>query len=650
MPVTSVVKFYVFFPNNYSGIKDGYEFAIKYLANGLGAGMERKWTKDSNHVCKQSDKTTTYNIPSAEADNGYGGYEIRPGKPISIVKEQTKGSLKIADVKIGEGGNTKAADINDEPCNYGRTSLYAYDGGNGDEWWQKKWYYRIDESYKGQLLKKESYLDRTSFGLNSIYGTDKVMELFNLTENDEYTVYSFADVYAALEGNDVVWPKGDYFNGINTMTILDLKERNRIDHIDCIGMASNQGHDKLNQDLAMNRARLIKQWLGERKLCDPNSIKAIKGETGGVDEGINDGDESAIENKKWRCVEVNIYVKQEASKTLQEAVSENAINSGTSVDEDLENGHDLNYIKGDTVNIGVTNIPSFKDMSANQFFADRFTFDKWTDKNWLHKTNDGINGLSLNNREANRVQYVTMNDQFASTNDFSLGGKSDIDYSVDYLHDYAAQTDKSLNNSEEENTLYDISQGQNNIEARYDNESKFFRMLEKEEPFLHHKISDKIKFFDPAFHSISPEGFNARLTFLHQCTRQGPTVGASDNYTSDNTANNLSFGRPPVCILRIGDFYYTKIIIQNITINFDPMMWDLNAEGIGVMPMIADITLAFSFIGGSSLAGHIARLQNAVSFNYYANTEVYDNRSELAEYDENGNMTKFAPYNPTKNI
>ena len=78
------------------------------------------------------------------------------------------------------------------------------------------------------------------------------------------------------------------------------------------------------------------------------------------------------------------------------------------------------------------------------------------------------------------------------------------------------------------------------------------------------------------------------------------------------------------------------------------MLWDLNAEGIGVMPMIADITLRFKFIGGSSLAGHISRLQNAVSFNYYANTEVYDNRAELAEYDENGNLTKFAPYNPTK--
>ena len=186
----------------------------------------------------------------------------------------------------------------------------------------------------------------------------------------------------------------------------------------------------------------------------------------------------------------------------------------------------------------------------------------------------------------------------------------------------------------------------NNEEVRYDNEAKFFTMLEEKEPFLHQKISDKIKYFDPAFHSISPEGFNARLTFLQQCTRQGPTIGNSDNYTADNTANNLAFGRPPVCILRIGDFYYTKIIIEGLTINYEPLVWDLNTEGIGVMPMIADINLRFKFIGGSSLAGHITRLQNALSFNYYANTEVYDNRSEMAEYDENGNIAKFKP-NPT---
>ena len=59
--------------------------------------------------------------------------------------------------------------------------------------------------------------------------------------------------------------------------------------------------------------------------------------------------------------------------------------------------------------------------------------------------------------------------------------------------------------------------------------------------------------------------------------------------------------------------------------------------------MFADVTLQFKFLGGSDLAGPIARLQNAVSFNYYANTSVYDNRAETVEYDpsKNGKETKF---------
>ena len=78
------------------------------------------------------------------------------------------------------------------------------------------------------------------------------------------------------------------------------------------------------------------------------------------------------------------------------------------------------------------------------------------------------------------------------------------------------------------------------------------------------------------------------------------------------------------------------------------MLWDLNTEGIGVMPMIAEINMRFIFIGGSSLAGHISRLQNALSFNYYANTEVYDDRAELAKYDDAGNIIDFAPFNTRK--
>ena len=190
-----------------------------------------------------------------------------------------------------------------------------------------------------------------------------------------------------------------------------------------------------------------------------------------------------------------------------------------------------------------------------------------------------------------------------------------------------------------DNKEYNTSDKNDLTTPRYQDEYLFFSELEKNEPFLHSKLVEKIKYFDPAFHSITPEGFQSRLTFLHQCTRQGGTHSNSDTYTNV-TADNLSFGRPPVCVLRIGDFYYTKILIKSINIKYDDATWDLNDEGIGVMPMMANIDINFVFIGGSDLGGPITRLQNAVSFNYYANTAVYDNRAEMVKY-ENGEINDF---------
>ena len=160
--------------------------------------------------------------------------------------------------------------------------------------------------------------------------------------------------------------------------------------------------------------------------------------------------------------------------------------------------------------------------------------------------------------------------------------------------------------------------------SRFYSECDYFQKLGDTDPIAYSSIKDKIKYFQPAFHSTTPEGFNARLNFLQQCMRQGPTNGGGVT----NNPNNLAFGRPPVCILRIGDFYNTKIIIENLNFTFEPLVWDLNPEGVGVQPMICNVDMSFSFIGGSSLRGPINKLQNAVSFNYFANSEVYDPRAD----------------------
>jgi len=165
------------------------------------------------------------------------------------------------------------------------------------------------------------------------------------------------------------------------------------------------------------------------------------------------------------------------------------------------------------------------------------------------------------------------------------------------------------------------------ITNRFYNEAMYFEKLKQTDNFVFDSFRERIRYFHPAFHSMTPEGLNSRLTFLQQCTRQGPTT---ENFDTDN----LAFGRAPICILRIGDFFHTKVIIDNLSIDYEPLVWDLNPEGIGVQPMIANVTLSLKIVGGSSLLGPINKLQNALSFNYYANTHVYDPRADYIKKSE----------------
>lgn len=162
-------------------------------------------------------------------------------------------------------------------------------------------------------------------------------------------------------------------------------------------------------------------------------------------------------------------------------------------------------------------------------------------------------------------------------------------------------------------------------------ECDYFEVIKETNPMVYDTIKDRIKYFNPAFHSMTPEGFNARLTFLHQCTRPGQTIPiiGPDGRPKYNDALNTSFGAPPVLVLRIGDFFNTKIIPTSLGLTFEGL--DINPEGIGVQPMLAKVTMGFNIIGGMGLKEPVQQLQNALSFNYYANTEIYDERAVATE-------------------
>ena len=166
-------------------------------------------------------------------------------------------------------------------------------------------------------------------------------------------------------------------------------------------------------------------------------------------------------------------------------------------------------------------------------------------------------------------------------------------------------------------------------------ECHYFKKLEEDSPLQFSSLREKLKYFHPAFHSTTPEGLNSRLTFLLQCLRPGDTIPIINNKL-DKTARNTTFGPPPICVLRIGDFYHSKVIIKDINISYDDSPWDMNPEGIGMQPMIASVTLQLSFIGGQGLETPVNKLQNALSSNFFANTEIYDERAEATNTMING--------------
>jgi hypothetical protein len=155
-------------------------------------------------------------------------------------------------------------------------------------------------------------------------------------------------------------------------------------------------------------------------------------------------------------------------------------------------------------------------------------------------------------------------------------------------------------------------------------ESFYFKKVEENTPLVFNSLKEKLKYFHPGFHSTTPEGLNSRLTFLLQCLRPSNTIPVKG---VSNNIRNTSFGPPPICVLRIGDFYNSKVIIRDVNFTYDDSPLDLNPEGIGVQPMIATVTLSISFIGGHGMEKPVEMLQNALTSNFFANTEIYDDRA-----------------------
>ena len=628
---------FAFFPNNYSGkddfpnVKNGRVNAIHYLLNGIGTqrylanpsdkvGTDLEVRMDSNVVVSQS----------GDPISGYGGYEMGD-KGISIAtnilknKASAEKSYPISHGKknenvqylTDENGDKYVGGYSNKETYYfskysSNSALSSSEIGSGNtislKWYQRRYYYRVDKSTLEQrLLSADSYIDGTSNGYNSerIYGNlAELKKQFNIEEDAD--VVSLTDMYIGLVGETSVL--SSYKNSTKVDLVKKLvndKDNYKITKVSFHGNASSQDtnvkkSESRNTSLSINRADTLKNWLIDAKFPFPEGKDASSEEHNSIQQGGNMSNVDDKITKLWRSAYVLIE--------YESSCVENA-----STAEDVSKTNESGEATMDRVEL-----TDFK-RSINTFTAKAYK-EFMEKKTW----EEAKNGSAF---------HDTVNSQIFNMNPQPTQSMIDV---------IEPPTSEDGEETPTEDANSNVETG---IVERYDNEGEFFELLERNDPFLHSLITDKIRYFDPAFHSISPEGFNARLTFLHQCTRQGSTVSASDG-DSSNTAYNLSFGRPPVCVLRLGDFFYTKIIIHSVSIQYENPQWDLNPEGIGVMPMFAKVNINFVFLGGSDLAGPISRLQNAVSFNYYANTSVYDNRAEMVEYDPNGSgkEVKFKPY------
>ena len=609
----------LYYPNNYSGVddlpfgKNPYVNAVHYLMNGIGA---QKYVNDNKDA---EDIPTNINIAPSEYGANHGGYEI--GGNISIVtnalstdsskrrktySDTTSSAIKaqyLTDsdgepplvVKYGDNEYTLAKIVGNKAMTYAET--------NKKLWYRKRWYYRVDKVYENDKLTNPiSYIDTRCENLNG-KGYEKGRSTtgsINIPKEggeSNFHLISFASLFKALEGNENKVIGGEDVNEDDVRLVREICDYQnygiKIKSINFRGHASAAGRGSSNTTLSNNRAETFKAWMTSKGFpnpedgSEPKILDPIRQD--GSKNNIDNGDANSLLAKIWRSASVIIEYEKEDS--------------------------------GNASELEPTNIKTNQDKDGKALTTEKLEIKtKETSKNTylrgLEKVFNGENGITTKD-------IWGVYDKVMGTNHLNPDDLETFDNSYLKLDSFKQSTVK-----------------------RYDNEGEFFEALSDKDPFLHHLITDKIKYFDPAYHSISPEGFNARLTFLHQCTRQGSTVGNADSAVA-STAYNLAFGRPPVCVLRVGDFYYTKIIIDSIQINYDSPQWDMNPEGIGMMPMFADITISFAFLGGSDLGGPIARLQNAVSFNYYANASVYDNRAEKVEYDPEGSgkEIKFKGYN-----
>ncbi len=299
VPQYGQIMFYVFYPNNYSGSNDAPVDSksavntIDYLAAGL---FTQKKYSDNNSVdqCLSKGKSPV-------------GLKIEDFATIKANKEETlDGQTRGYEIDT----TSLSLSLNkDTLINFKNTHGYYYAPiWNGRQSWQ----YRVDNAAQGQnLTDVRNYTEDKSYGLNSNLGIDIVRGNMEVNNAD---LYSFADVYAAIEG------LGGYIAGYvdkdKVESLSRILNEGEITNISVSGTSTNQDNSvnpeqgqSRNTTLAQNRTQSVLMWLrncGVSKLTDANLQVLMVNDLRGPVHQIEDKSTRSLNAKLNRCVKVTI--------------------------------------------------------------------------------------------------------------------------------------------------------------------------------------------------------------------------------------------------------------------------------------------------------------------------------------------------------
>ena len=409
--------------------------------------------------------------------------------------------------------------------------------------------------------------------------------------------------------------------------------------LDSYTSSLDRQNQSYNEELAIRRFKSVAKWVVLKVLSD-SKTNVIKNKSGDKIDATNidnnftdDGKLVLYRNSGVEGHDDEITIKLNTTKNVAPADAMKAVGGITYINPNNVDIPGVIGIPVVVISYGAVPSPSVKTYICT---------DSFENKNILMGKTIKIDGVSYTLTKDNfgclvpsKKSGYTEADVVCSVTSIQASFNRKVDVNVvltpnnNVKKDEKVQQDKPLFNTNVQPT------GEANITKReiaqkllnkLITEEDYFKALDQNSPTVFKTMAEKLKYFTPAFHSTTPEGLNSRLTFLQQCLRPGDTITTS-NSASNLDARNTSFGKPPICVLRIGDFYNTKIVINSLNISYDPLIFDMNPEGIGVQPMIANVNMSFKYIGGSGLRQYVNQLQNALSFNYYANADVYDSRT-----------------------